>query len=74
MRHPYLTDKAVAKIEEGFQLNRTAWQLLALVVAEWENDPTSVQCFDLRIVERAKEAVKRRREIDEYDWAPMLRE
>ena len=25
-----------------------------LVVAEWESDPMSVQCFDLRIVERAK--------------------
>jgi len=67
-----LTDKAAAAIEEGFQLNRDAWRLLDLVVAEWESDPLSVQCFDLRIVEEAKQAVKRRREIDKHDWSPML--
>jgi hypothetical protein len=29
------------------------WIILDLIVAEFESDPTSVQCFDLRIVERA---------------------
>lgn len=67
-----LTDAAARQIEEGFELNREAWRLLALVVAEWESDPMSVQCFDLRIVEDAKQAVKRRKEIDKVDWCPML--
>lgn len=31
------------------------WTVLDLIVAEFESDPMSVQCFDLRIVERAKE-------------------
>ena len=31
-----------------------ALEIFKLVVAEWESDPMSVQCFDLRIVERAK--------------------
>ncbi len=67
-----LTDKAVAAIEEGFRLNREAWRLLDLVVAEWESDSTSVQCFDLRIVEEAKRAMRRRRELDKHDWNPVL--
>ena len=72
MGHPYLTDIAAREIEEGFALNKEAWKLLDLIVAEWNSDPQSVQCFDLRIVERAKTAVKRRKEIDKYDWLPML--
>lgn len=28
--------------------------VLDLIVAEFETDPMSVQCFDLRVVERAK--------------------
>ena len=36
---------------------REAWALLRLVVAEWNTDPHSVQCFDLRIVEKAKRLV-----------------
>jgi hypothetical protein len=31
------------------------WTVLDLIVAEFESDPMSVQCFDLRLVERAKE-------------------
>ena len=70
---PELTEKAQKDIEEGFELNREAWRLLDLVVMEWKSDPMSVQCFDLRIVERAKRAVERRREIDKSDLAPMLK-
>lgn len=67
-----LTPKAIAEIETGFDLNRKAWRLLDLIVAEWESDPISVQCFDLRIVEEAKSIVRRRKEIDKYDWSPMF--
>lgn len=73
MTDPRLTDKAARAIEEGFDLNREAWRLLDLIVAEWNSDPMSVQCFDLRIVEQAKTAVKRRKEIDRLDLSPMLR-
>jgi hypothetical protein len=31
------------------------WTILDLIVAEFESDPMSVACFDLRIVDRAKE-------------------
>lgn len=34
-----------------------AFTVLDIIVAEFKSDPMSVQCFDLRIVERAKEIV-----------------
>ena len=34
------------------------WVVLDLIVAEWTSDPMSVQCFDLRLVERAKELLR----------------
>jgi len=45
------------------------WTLLDLIVAEWTSDPTSVQCFDLRIVERAKVLVEARRRQQEAGLA-----
>ncbi len=33
---------------------REAFVLLDLIAAEFKSDPMSVQCFDLRIVERTK--------------------
>jgi hypothetical protein len=54
-----LTRKAQAEMEERFELQREAEELLKVIVAEWETDPQSVQCFDLRIVERAKYVSKR---------------
>lgn len=64
---PMLTEKAMKDIEEGFGLQRRAWQILDLVVAEWLSDPMSVQCFDLRIVEEAKQLVARRKILDKRD-------
>lgn len=52
----------------------SVWDVLDLVVAEWESDPMSVQCFDLRIVERAKHLVKVRKTIrgkDELEVAAI---
>jgi hypothetical protein len=59
-----LTSKAQREMEECWQLKAKAVALLAIVVAEWESDPTSVQCFDLRVVESAKQTVKRLRQLD----------
>lgn len=39
---------------EKNRLEEEALEIFIGVVAEWESDPMSVQCFDLRIVERAK--------------------
>lgn len=55
----YLTPKAERELNERFALEKEAIQLLDLVVMEWETDPLSVQCFDLRIVDRAKVVIKR---------------
>lgn len=37
------------------------WTVLDLIVAEWTSDPTSVQCFDSRLRERAAVLVDARR-------------
>ena len=42
------------QIEASFDNDREAHALLALIDAEFQSDPMSVQCFDLRIVERVK--------------------
>jgi hypothetical protein len=52
-RVPRLTDKAVKDMERGFVLKRRAIEILGIVNAEWQSDPQSVQCFDLRLVKEA---------------------
>jgi hypothetical protein len=54
-----LTPKAERELQERFRLEKEAIHLLGLVDAEWRTDPTSVQCFDLRIVERTKQVIAR---------------
>lgn len=61
---PRLTEKSKREMEEALALKREAVHILNLVVAEWNSDPMSVQCFDLRIVERAKHVVLRLAELD----------
>jgi len=52
---PRLTDKAMKDAERRFVIDDRLLQIMGLVIAEWESDPMSVQCFDLRIVNEAKE-------------------
>ena len=52
---PRLNDKAMRDAERRFVIDDRLLQIMGLVIAEWESDPTSVQCFDLRIVNEAKE-------------------
>lgn len=59
-----LTKEAQRQIERGWELNERAWELLKLVVAEWNSDPSSVACFDLRLVKEAKDICK------EHDQLP----
>lgn len=55
--HPHLSNKAAKDIEQKFFDTRRAWEILDIIVGEWESDPMSVQCFDLRIVNEAKKLV-----------------
>lgn len=46
------------RTEEYLQV-ADVWTVLDLIVAEFESDPTSVQCFDGRLVRRAIELSRR---------------
>lgn len=50
--------------KEGELLIR-AHKVLGLIVAEFDSDPMSVQCFDLRTVQEAKDTVKAIKEWNE---------
>lgn len=50
-------------MEEDFTLRDRLLEIMEIVVSEWESDPQSAQCFDLRIVYEAIAAVKRRKEL-----------
>jgi hypothetical protein len=67
MSIPYLTVKAQREMEEVWKLRREAVLLLGHVVAEWESDPMSVQCFDGRLVRRSGEVLKRLKELDLFN-------
>jgi hypothetical protein len=58
-----LTDKAQREMEERFKLQRRAVELLDLVAVEFSTDPTSVQCFDLRIVAEVIEVSRRLKKL-----------
>lgn len=49
-----------------------AMRVLDLIVAEFNSDPMSVQCFDLCIVERAKKVIADRREFELRGKVPPL--
>ena len=61
-----LTRKAEREMEEVFKLKSEAVKILDRVVAEWSSDPQSVQCFDLRTVQRAKEVIARIKQLDVF--------
>lgn len=50
--------------QPGSDNEREAFALLALIDAEFRSDPMSVQCFDLRIVERVRNCVEARRQSE----------
>jgi hypothetical protein len=61
---PRLTDKAMREMEANMRNNDEAFALLDLINAEFQSDPMSVQCFDLRIVERVKQCVEARKRFE----------
>lgn len=60
---PRLSDKAQREIESSFDNVREAFRLLDLIDAEFRTDPMSVQCFDLRIVERVRHCVAKQKDL-----------
>ncbi len=40
------------------------YTVLDIIAAEFKSDPMSVQCFDLRIVDRAKKVIEEIRELN----------
>jgi len=59
----YWTDEERKRMEYRWELQRKAIKLLDLVVTEWESDPTSVQCFDSRLVSDAIDVSKKLKEL-----------
>jgi hypothetical protein len=49
-----LTREARADLDRRFEIDHRLMEIMGLVIAEWESDPMSVQCFDLRIVAEAR--------------------
>lgn len=65
----YSTPVYERSVEESFNNDREAHALLDLINAEFQSDPMSVQCFDLRIVERVKQCVAKRKKFEgEHPW------
>lgn len=56
----------------GIDNDHEAFKLLDLIDAEFRSDPTSVQCFDLRLVQRVKECIERRKKAERRGDVPPL--
>ena len=63
-----LSDKAMENITKRANLEQEAARLLTYIVSEWESDPMSTQCFDLRLVERATEIVNELKKTEGAPW------
>lgn len=48
-------------LEELGPIEAEMFALLDLISAEWQSDPMSVQCFDLRLVAKVKAVVEKHR-------------
>ena len=58
MNNIRLSPEIEARMHRRFDAQREAEELLGLIDAEFRSDPMSVQCFDLRIVERVRKCVQ----------------
>lgn len=64
-RNPSIfTPQAERMLTDNFKNTEEAFVLLDLINAEFQSDPMSTQCFDLRIVERVKWCVARRKHFE----------
>lgn len=60
MSESRMSRRKIEQHEANFRNIDEAFALLALIDAEFRSDPMSVQCFDLRIVERVRQCVEAR--------------
>lgn len=60
MSREEMTEEGRRGLEEAVENSLEAHRLLRLVDAEFRTDPMSVQCFDLRVVERVRACVETR--------------
>ena len=60
---PYYPPELVREIEEEFDANKRVWELMAIITAEFESDPMSVQCFDSLVVQEAVDLVRKKRKM-----------
>lgn len=66
MTAPHLSAATIARTERRFDALREAEALLGLIDAEFRTDPMSVQCFDLRVVERVRQCVQTLKDNPEW--------
>jgi len=62
----YLNNQGIKKMEKKFARDRRIWDLIDLIVAEWDSDPMSVQCFDLRIVQEIKQLLSEHKKEETF--------
>lgn len=60
LTHPH-NPAGTAQSRQGLLEHADVWTVLDLIVAEFQSDPTSVACFDARLVRRAIELNKQHR-------------
>lgn len=61
--------------DPAYENDMEALKVLQLIVYEFDTDPRSVQCFDLRTVARAKKVIDTRVEMEKKgDLPPVLTE
>ncbi len=63
MKDNHLTEQAQRDMETAWKLKHRAIEILDIINMEWQSDPTSVQCFDLRIVRETKELMAQFKEL-----------
>lgn len=51
--HNGLGMDAMQAQDRRIELEDQALEIFKLVISEWKSDPMSVQCFDLRVVQKA---------------------
>lgn len=56
----------------GIANDHEAFRLLDLIDAEFRSDPQSVQCFDLRIVERVRLCIEKRKRAERRGDVPPI--
>lgn len=65
-------NNTISYYSPAYENEKEAYKVLAIIVAEFESDPMSVQCFDLRVVQRAKDVVAKRKELERKGIMPPL--